>query len=75
MEIKLKPCPFCGSKAELADREVYEDVQEKYGKACLKVSCENPECAAAIIVYNRTNGPLPYEVMTEKAAEKWNRRA
>ena len=74
MEIKLNPCPFCGSKAELDDREVYEAVQEKYGKACLDVSCENPDCAAAIIVYNRTNGPLPYEVMAEKAAEKWNRR-
>lgn len=75
MEIKLKPCPFCGSKAELNDREVYEAVQEKYGKSCFDVSCENPDCAAAIIVYNRTNGPLPYEVMAEKAAEKWNRRA
>ena len=75
MEIKLKPCPFCGSKAELNDREVYEAVQEKYGKACFEVFCENPDCAAAIIVYNRTNGPLPYEVMAEKAAEKWNRRA
>ena len=75
MEIKLKPCPFCGSKAELDDREVYEDVQEKYGKACFEVSCENPDCAAAIIVYNRTNEPLPYEVMAEMAAEKWNRRA
>lgn len=70
MEIKLKPCPFCGSKAELDDRETYEDVQEKF----FEVFCENPDCVAAIIVYNRTNGPLPYEVMAEKAAEKWNRR-
>ena len=75
MEIKLKPCPFCGSKAEPADRKVYENVQEKYGKACFKVSCGNPDCAAAILVRNRTNGPLPYEVMAEKAAETWNRRA
>ena len=75
MEIKLKPCPFCGSAAELDDREVYEYVQEEYGKACFEVSCENPDCAAAIIVYNRTNGPLPYEAMAKKAAEKWNRRA
>ena len=75
MEIKLKPCPFCGSKAEPADRKVYEDVQEKYGKACFEVFCENPDCAAAILVRNRTYGPLPYEVMAEKAAETWNRRA
>lgn len=75
MKIKLKPCPFCGSKAALDDREVYEDVQEKYGKACFEVSCQNPDCASAIILYNITNGPLPYEVMAEKAAEKWNRRA
>lgn len=71
MEIKLKPCPFCGSKAELDDRELYEEVQEKY----VEVFCENPDCVAAIIVCNRTNGPLPYEVMAKKAAEKWNRRA
>ena len=75
MEIKLKPCPFCGSAAKLDDRKVYEYVQKKYGKACFEVSCQNPDCEAAIIVYNRTNGPLPYEVTAEKAAEKWNRRA
>lgn len=75
MEIKLKPCPFCGSEAELDDRKVYEDVQKKYGKACFEVHCANRDCAAAILAYNKTNGPLPYEVMAEKAAEKWNSRA
>ena len=75
MEIKLKPCPFCGSAATLDDRKFYEDVQEKYGKTCFEVSCTNRDCAAAILAYNKTNGPLPYETMAEVAAEKWNRRA
>lgn len=75
MEIKLKPCPFCGNAAKLYDRKVYEGVQEKHGKACFEVSCTNLDCAAAILAYNETNGPLPYETMAKMAAEKWNRRA
>ena len=75
MYIKLKPCPFCGSAATMDDTELYYVVQGKYGRACLGVACENDDCGVRVIAYNRTNGPLPYEVMAKMAAKKWNRRA
>lgn len=73
MEIKLKPCPFCGSKAELDGCAGYEARQAYYGKACLSIECL--DCGAQVTAYNHTDGPLPYETMAEAAAEKWNRRA
>lgn len=73
MEIKLKPCPFCGSAATLDGRASYEARQAYYGKACLSIDC--PDCGAQVTAYNHTDGPLPYEMMAAAAAEKWNRRA
>lgn len=72
MEIKLKPCPFCGGTAKLDARKGYEERQTYYGKACLSIECL--DCGAQVTAYNHTDGPLPYEVMAEAAAEKWNRR-
>lgn len=72
MEIKLKPCPFCGGVVELDDRKGYEERQGYYGKACLSIDC--PDCGAQVTAFNHTDGPLPYEVMAKMAAEKWNRR-
>ena len=73
MEIKLKPCPFCGSAAMLDGSADYEARQSYYGKACLSIDCL--ECGAQVTAYNHTDGPLPYETMAAAAAEKWNRRA
>ena len=73
MEIKLKPCPFCGGVAKLEARKGYEDRQSYYGKACLAIECL--DCGAEVTAYNHTDGPLPYEVIAAAAAEKWNRRA
>ena len=59
-EIKLKPCPFCGSEAEL--------LEDAYGSrrfwfvACHAVSCKI--------------GPHTHRCDTpQEAAELWNRRA
>ena len=73
MEIKLKPCPFCGSAATMDDTELYYVVQGKIGHACLSIECM--DCGAQVTAYNHTDGPLPYETMAEAAAETWNRRA
>lgn len=75
MEIKLKSCPFCGSAADVDKIDLYDAIQCMAGMACLAVTCQNPDCDARVIAYNRTDGPLPYETMAEAAAEKWNRRA
>lgn len=73
MEIKLKPCPFCGGAAKPDARKGYEERQAYYGKACLTIECL--DCGAQVTAYNHTDGPLPYEVMAKMAAEKWNRRS
>ena len=73
MEIELKPCPFCGGAVKLDARKDYEERQACDGKACLVIECL--DCGAEVTAYNYTDGPLPYEVLAEKAAEKWNRRA
>lgn len=73
MEIKLKPCPFCGGEAKPDARKGYEERQAYYGKACLTIECL--DCEAEVTAYNHTDGTLPYETMAEAAAEKWNRRA
>ncbi len=61
METKLKPCPFCGRKAEL--------VRMEYGSGSVYfgITCENWRCAVASVVPN-----FSYE---EEAIEAWNRRA
>jgi Lar family restriction alleviation protein len=59
--IELKPCPFCGGKAELnVDPEAIVDIEGR--RWAFTVSC-NRCCAASGLTY------LP-----EKAVEAWNRR-
>ena len=61
-EIKLKPCPFCGGKAEInVDREAVEDTEKRHW--AYTVVCKRC-CATSGLTY------LP-----EKAREAWNRRA
>ena len=60
--IELKPCPFCGGKAELnVDPEAIVDIEGR--RWAFTVSC-NRCCAVSGLAY------LP-----EKAVEAWNRRA
>ena len=74
-EKALKPCPFCGGKAEFTD----PDWEDGY-KAFIAVWC--PKCTAKdpvikFHIYNNCGGVgsewrLPYET---KAATLWNTRA
>lgn len=69
----LKPCPFCGSKAEFAD-ETWTGHSE--GGTLWGVRCVNRDCGAKLI--SRSDG-YPYHQDKESgcagAAEHWNRRA
>ena len=59
-DIHLKPCPFCGGKADFDERQ-YNDVTDY----C--VWCVTPECDCFVrTVWCATK---------EEAAEMWNRRA
>lgn len=60
-EIKLKPCPFCGGKAELMKNDFWSSADWWY------VTCSNPHCGVHAETSDR---PTPQE-----AAEIWNRRA
>lgn len=59
-EIKLKPCPFCGGKAEFAIGEEYREEQGGGG--------EWIECSSC-------GAETAYFGTPERAAEAWNKRA
>ena len=56
---ELKPCPFCGGKAE-----IYKSNGE------VSVACINCQCGTAYIT-----GASTLEVKIETAVHDWNRRA
>lgn len=62
MEINLKPCPFCGSKAAL-------DEMTYYKKYMCAVVCTNKDCRVSAI---RTIFKY-YD--KQSAIEAWNKRA
>ena len=72
-EIKLKPCPFCGT-------EPYTSVNESNGKEIKGyIQCDNPHCGALMEFVIRTeSGFLRInEVINgfNEAEGAWNRRA
>lgn len=61
--IKLKPCPFCGSKLVNYSRGII-------GAPIVYMKCGNPECGVVVSFDNDACHLLP-----EKALTMWNRRA
>ena len=59
-EIKLKPCPFCGGKAEFALGEEY---REEYKQSNDWIECNS--CGTETACFDTP----------EEAAEAWNNRA
>ena len=64
-EIELKPCPFCGSKAELIDRTYYEHDDQK--PECFDVRCTNNGCYL--------DEGADYWNYKDEVIELWNKRA
>lgn len=56
----LKPCPFCGGEAHIAERLTYGG--KLYGACCYGTLCPGSE-------------PFPWCLDYEDAADAWNRRA
>jgi len=59
---ELKPCPFCGGKAEWIYRDWNPDTEEG-DDGCGWVKCMNPECSVEI-----------FDCLIEDAVERWNKR-
>ena len=70
--VALKPCPFCGSPAELDTRQAFRSIFD--GKMLSQVSVYCTSCSANISNYP---GDLSMcrEATTEICVEEWNTRA
>lgn len=67
-DIKLKPCPFCGSFADCSDAPYTRNRQ-------IIIGCTNPFCFCQI-KYKISITAAPYKVIkiTRQLAERWNKR-
>lgn len=74
MRIKLKPCPFCGSEAEINRFSVsYSLPPSKYKGEAIRVRCKN---CWAMSPYKSSKMHGNFKAWEEdKAVEAWNRRA
>lgn len=79
MEIKLKPCPFCGRKPEFTRRGSGTS-SDSYGfYKCYEIKCQNCGCTLnhtfrVEFEFNPSTG-FSYDVNRLNAAvEEWNRR-
>lgn len=61
----LKPCPFCGGKAERKETEKYIGLGRSIPQYYIR--CGNEDCSLYVATCNRDT--------EEEAVEIWNRRA
>lgn len=59
--VKLKPCPFCGGRAEIVSRRSLTD------RISFIIKCTNPKCVTKPCTF--------WEHSPMAVAEAWNRRA
>ena len=64
--MELKPCPFCGGKAEVAPHEHYDD---SYSDDCLDICCYTKDC------HLEFGADFHFEKNeVDKLIDKWNHR-
>ena len=68
----IKPCPFCGSKSGflLTSEEVLNLLQEKYGEACISLTCAK----CNVTMYEHTYTEREYPARVKILMDKWNKR-
>ena len=62
-EIKLKPCPFCGGKAEIKQL-MYQHTYPQTATTGRTINCE---CGMQVVIW--------WAIEDFQAAEAWNRRS
>lgn len=76
--IELKPCPFCGSDAEIFTISYgYEEhrLKQHYRIRCPQCGISHETAFRVDVVYSIENGAVVYDSELINAIEKWNRRA
>lgn len=78
-EIKLKPCPFCGGKAEYIINSNYDRFTThgwQFGIQCTNCMTELPMRDFIVTVNLKSDGEIAVaKDDRKKAADMWNRRA
>lgn len=77
-EIELKPCPFCGGKAEYKINKNYEWGTThgwQFGIKCTNCMMELPMRDFVVTVNLESNGKIAFDKDDrKKATDMWNRR-
>ena len=68
--IELKPCPFCGGKAEL--QTAWDRNWANYSR--YTIMCQNRDCGARIVEMINDYEP-EHEKIVSEFCKRWNRRA
>lgn len=79
---ELKPCPFCGGKAHISEREMrYYGINDfgcrkiKFGAQAMCNKCRaRGGVVTAIIITDRKDTNEQFDKLDERAIEAWNRR-
>lgn len=78
-EIKLKSCPFCGSKAEIFLTDYYRKDSGygwKFGVHCSKCGVALRTKDFNLLIHLANNGDIVFDLdERDVAAASWNRRA
>ena len=69
-EYELKPCPFCGEKPVLMDKDFFDKLVSGDGRACIAIDC--PNCDLSL--HDHTSDENDYFIRAFLIAEKWNKR-
>jgi Lar family restriction alleviation protein len=77
MSEELKPCPFCGGKAEFAvskNESSDLDVEFKFYIRCLACNIAQPRNYAVSLKLSQKGVIMPVKDEREMAVKAWNRR-
>lgn len=70
-EYEMKPCPFCGEKPVLMDKDFFDKLVSEYGRALISVECQRCD----VSLHDHTSDENDYYVRAFYVVEKWNRRS
>lgn len=73
--IAIKPCPFCGGKAELMSKAFYEELVEDNGRALISIGCKVCNAEIKDFPSDHDDGENDYYIRAFYVISAWNKRA